>query len=82
MFLSETTRPMLVQKKFASNILNLFWKVKSIWLSCFSERRQRVPTRFFGDEVPTPHSPPRRRRTRPDKMSYVSPARKRGPINR
>ncbi|XP_060557412.1 ATPase family AAA domain-containing protein 2-like isoform X2 [Ruditapes philippinarum] len=53
------------------------------YIAPIQERRQRVPTRFFSDEVPAPHSPQRRRRTRPDKMTYMSPARRRrGPINR
>ncbi|XP_053394851.1 ATPase family AAA domain-containing protein 2-like [Mercenaria mercenaria] len=53
------------------------------YIAPVQERRQRVQSRFFSDDIPTPHSPARRRRTRPDKMTYMSPARRRrGPINR
>lgn len=49
------------------------------YIAPVQERRQRS-SRFLNDEVSTPHSPARRRRS--EKLSYLSPARKRGPIKR
>lgn len=53
------------------------------YIAPVQERRSRLPPRFFNEEESTPHSPARRRRSRTDKLSYMSPARRRrGPVNR
>jgi len=47
----------------------------------YAEKKPRTQNRFFHqDEISAPHSPARRKRT--PKLSYLSPARKRGVINR
>ncbi|KAL4237041.1 ATPase AAA domain-containing protein 2 [Mactra antiquata] len=51
------------------------------YIAPIQAKRQRNTTRFFQDEVSSPHSPARRRR--PQKIAYMSPARKhRAPMNR